>query len=650
MIASPSPTRGLRKRRKALLLAALALPVLGWAALAFGGAPFLKGPIERRASAALGRTVSIDGDLRLLITPFSIYLDAGDVRVGNAEWGSAAHLLDVAQFGARFSTFDLLIGRDAPRAISLSGGTLNLERAPKGGKTNWAVARVPMLFDAGVLRQIDADDMIVRYRDPNVDVDARLALTKSGAGMVMLSGRGAVGDRPFVLHGALQSSDDAPAQFRVDARTGDVDLRVAGTADAPLLLSGSTLNVSAKGEDFAALAGLAGVDVPAMPGFALNARLGHIRKGWLFSRIEGQIGDTDIAGKLTLDRRSGRPRLVAQLASRNLDMGDGMALFGLQSGGGEDASEAPLALLPDARLSPDALGQFDAVVDYQAQQISGGLDGSSHLNMKLALIGGRLLVSPASVDLAGGYVSSDIMIDARSSPALARYDIRISPTPMGRLLASWGISPGGSTATAKGRIQLAGRGETVREALGNSDGRIALILPGGRVQTRSASGSPLDVAHLRDAMFGDGDAVEGAQPAGLNCGLIAFTVSGGVATADPILIDTDGHVLSGRGSFDFRGERLDLRLSADGKDSAWFSRPSTLLIGGTLADPIVMREPVSLFRPSRLLGLSMMLPDFGAIFGFVDPDDARAPACGPILRGAPAVAQRDRPRELASLR
>ena len=635
------------KHRNAVLLGALALPMIGWAALAFGGAPFLKAPIERRASAALGRTVTIDGDLRLLVTPFSIYLDADDVRVGNAEWASAAYLLDVAQFGARFSTFDLLIGRDAPRAISLTGGTLDLERAAKGGKTNWSLTRVPMLFDAAALRQIDADDMSVRYRDPNADVDARLALSKSGAGMVMLSGRGAVEDRPFVMHGALQSSDDALASFRVDARTGDVDLRIAGTADAPLRLSSSTLNVSAKGDDFAALAALAGVDVPAMPGFALNARLGHVRKGWLFSRIEGQIGETDLAGKLTLDRRSGRPRLVAQLASRNLAMGDGMALFGLEPGGASAEPDA-LALLPDARISREALGQFDAVVDYQAQQISGGPDGSSHLTMKLALIDGRMLVTPASVDLAGGYVSSDILIDARSSPALARYDIRISPTPMGRLLASWGISPGASTATAKGRIQLAGRGDTLREALGNADGRIALILPGGRVQTQSASGSPLDMAHLRDAMFGDDELV--AQPAGLNCGLIAFTVSGGIATADPILIDTEGHVLTGRGSFDFRGERLDLRLSADGKNSRWFSRPSTLLIGGTLADPIVMREPTALFRPSRLLGLSMMLPDFGAIFGFVDPDDAKAPACGPILRGAPATAQRDRPRELASLR
>jgi len=65
-----------------------------------------------------------------------------------------------------------------------------------------------------------------------------------------------------------------------------------------------------------------------------------------------------------------------------------------------------------------------------------------------------------------------------------------------------------------------------------------------------------------------------------------------------------------------------------------------------------IREPVSWFRPARLFGLSMILPDFGAILGFVDPDEADAPACGPILRAAPATAQRKREdaRDRADLR
>jgi uncharacterized protein involved in outer membrane biogenesis len=262
--------------------------------------------------------------------------------------------------------------------------------------------------------------------------------------------------------------------------------------------------------------------------------------------------------------------------------------------------------------------------------------------MKLALVRGMLRISPASVDLAGGFVSSDILIDARRSPASARADIRLSPTPMGRLLRDWGIAPAGTSAMVKARVQLAGRGATLREALGHADGRIALVLPAGTVRMAPASASPLDMATLRDAIF-QGSPAERA-PSDLHCGLIAFSVRRGVATADPILIDTDGHVLSASGRLDLRDETLDLRLTAQGKTVALFGRPNPVHIGGTLADPIAIREPVSWFRPARILGLSLLLPDLGAILGFVDPEDADAPACGPLLRGGPASAQRARQR------
>jgi hypothetical protein len=200
----------------------------------------------------------------------------------------------------------------------------------------------------------------------------------------------------------------------------------------------------------------------------------------------------------------------------------------------------------------------------------------------------------------------------------------------------------------KARIQLTGRGDTLREAIGNADGRIALILPAGAVRTQQASTSSLDIANLSAAIFRM-EGYEPLPPARLNCGLIAFTVHNGVGTADPILIDTDGSVLSGRGRLDLREETLDLRLDAQGKAAGWFGRPSPVLIGGTLADPTVQREPVSLFRPASFFGFSMLVPDFKAIFGFVDPDDVDAPACGPILSGSTAAAQRERPREYASL-
>jgi uncharacterized protein involved in outer membrane biogenesis len=645
------PPAAMPQRRRLWPWAVLAMPMAGWAALALGAATPFKGMAERHATAALGRTVTIGGPLRLVVTPFTLRLTTQDLRIANAGWASRQPFLDLREATIEIATFDLLLGRPGIRKLDLRDGTLELERSADGRAANWAAAQPGTLLDAQAVQRIDADNLAIHYRDPARQTEARLMLRHGGRGIVDLIGSGVAGDQSFRLSGTAQSGADRPTRFDLRARTPDFALTLKGEADAPLRLADARLTGMVEGRDFSRLAALGGIALPAMPAFRLSARIGHVAQGWHFSHVDGRIGNTDLAGKVTLDRRRARPLLVAQLKSRALDLADAKSLFAISPADAiaPDSATSP-RLLPDAALSPQALGAFDAVVDYNADSVTGSAHVPAHMAMKLALLRGVLQVSPMSVDIAGGFVSSDLLIDARQRPALVRADIRLSPTPMGRLLADWGIAPGGTTAMVKGRLQLAGRGETLRDALGNANGRMALVLPAGAVRMRPASASALDMASLSDAIFQK--TAQEATPADLNCGLIAFTVRNGVATADPILIDTDDHVLSGSGRIDLREERLDLRLSAQGKGFAFFGRPSPLLIGGTLATPATASEPVNWFRPARLFGLSMILPDFGAILGFVDPDEADAPACGPILRAAPATAQRKREdaRDRADLR
>ncbi|MBN8817521.1 MAG: AsmA family protein [Sphingomonas sp.] len=645
------PLVSMPRRRRLWPWGLLALPLAGWTALALGAATPLKGVMERHASAALGRTVTISGPLRVVITPFSLRLLVQDLHIANASWASRQPLLDVRTATIEIATADLLLGRPGIRALTLNDGALDLERSADSQAVNWAGAKPGTLLDAKAIQRIDADNLAVHYRDPARQTEARLMLRHGGRGIVDLIGSGVAGEQSFRVSGTAQSATDRLTRFDLRARTPDFALTLKGDAEAPLRLADARLTGMVEGRDFARLAALGGIALPAMPAFRLSARIGHVAQGWHFSHVDGRIGNTDLAGKVTLDGRRARPLLVAQLRSRTLDLADAKTLFAIGAvDAGEDGVPAASRLLPDAPLSPEALGQFDAVVDFNADRVTGSSHAPAHMTMKLALLRGIMQISPMSVDLAGGFVSSDLLIDARQRPALVRADIRLSPTPMGRLLADWGIAPGGTTAMVKGRLQLAGRGETLRDALGTANGRMALVLPAGAVRVRPASASALDMASLSDAIFQK--TAQEATPADLNCGLIAFTVRDGVATADPILIDTDDHVLSGSGRIDLRAERLDMRLSAQGKGFAFFGRPSPLLIGGTLSDPMTIREPVSWFRPARLFGLSMILPDFGAILGFVDPDEADAPACGPILRAAPATAQRKREdaRDRADLR
>src|SRR3546814_4777458 len=68
--------------------------------------------------------------------------------------------------------------------------------------------------------------------------------------------------------------------------------------------------------------------------------------------------------------------------------------------------------------------------------------------------------------MSGGHVSSDISIDARVQPVRTVYDTRLSPTPMGKLLARWGVEESGTTGTIKARVQMTGLGNTLHDSLG----------------------------------------------------------------------------------------------------------------------------------------------------------------------------------------
>jgi uncharacterized protein involved in outer membrane biogenesis len=208
---------------------------------------------------------------------------------------------------------------------------------------------------------------------------------------------------------------------------------------------------------------------------------------------------------------------------------------------------------------------------------------------------------------------------------------------MGKLLARWGVEESGTTGTIRGRAQLKGYGDTVRESLASSNGRIAIVMPQGTMWARNIQLSELDVGVFVQKLFEK----KLTEPVSINCGLIAFTVRNGVASADPILIDTKKNVILGRGSFNFKDESLNLDVRADGKKFSLFSGQSPVGVGGYFAAPSIdPLSPALLARGGAAIGMGAVLSPLAAILAFVDVGDAKSAACGPVLSGAHAAAQR----------
>jgi uncharacterized protein involved in outer membrane biogenesis len=293
--------------------------------------------------------------------------------------------------------------------------------------------------------------------------------------------------------------------------------------------------------------------------------------------------------------------------------------------------------MPDAELPIASMQRFDADLQWTIRDVKSRRVPVSNIDLTLDLERGRLALSPLTFVMARGNVASDWIFDTRARPSANRFDIRLAPTPMGRLLAGYGVAESGTTGTIRGRIQLAGRGDSIHDTLANANGRIAFTMPQGSFWTRNVQLSELDIGTFVQKMFEE----KLKKPVQLNCGLVAFSVRNGVAAADPILLDTPKNVILGRGGFSFRTEAVDLAVRADGKKFSLFSGQSPVGIGGYFSAPkLNVISPELIGRAGAGLGLALLATPPAAVLAFVDVGDAKSAACGPVLAGATATQQR----------
>ncbi|WP_375244324.1 AsmA family protein [Sphingomonas parapaucimobilis] len=628
-----------------------------WLVLFVTRGRFLRHPFESIVGRLTHRTVSVGGDFQLYFAPWRINFVAEKIAVSNPSWATRPNLFTADRIDSRIAPLSLLFGRRRFTWLELTNGAVDLEWTPDHRTNTWTFSEKkggkPLEFPRIDVAEINGTT--VRYRDPRMRVTAELALADFRSQdarigrAVGVRGKGVIRSTPFVVNAQLLSPDatanrgknELVARMRAAGNIVDVTGTLPSIAD----VENVPLRMRARGKDLSTLLEVIGVVIPRTRTYDIHAQLVKDGDVYRFTRMKGTFGDSDLTGTLTVTHGE-RLHLDSTLATQKLDIIDAAPFIGynpdiVATRGAEAAAAAtgvgPQRLLPDAALPVATMQRFDADLKWTIRTVRSRRVPISNVDLTLALDRGKLTLSPLRFAMARGDVSSDLLFDTRQRPSLVRYDIRLSPTPLGRLLAGWGVAEAGTTGTVKGRVQLTGRGDTIHDSLASANGRMAFILPAGSLWTKNAQLAELDIGTFVQKMFEK----ELKEPVRINCGLIAFTVRGGVAAADPILIDTSKNVVTARGGFSFRNEALDLAVRADAKTFSLFSGQSPVGISGTFAHPGI--NPISgdlLARAGAGLGLAVVATPLAGVLAFVDVGDAKAAACGPVLSGARASAQR----------
>ncbi|WP_260928127.1 AsmA family protein [Novosphingobium sp. 9] len=628
-----------------------------WLVLFITKGRFLKHPFERITSSLTTRKVQVQGDFQLYFAPFRLTFVADGLSVSNPDWAKSNTLFAARHIDAKIAPLSLIFGRRHVYSLALDGGRGDLEWDAQHVRNTWTFGgdskgkpfEVPLIDTASVT------DTHLRYSDPAMPLLADLTIapilakdTHIGKA-VGITGTGTFRTTPFKLSARLLSPDAtiAGTKNRLEARAwaaGSV-IDVSGTLPGLTDVEDVPLKVAATGHNLSQLLAVIDVAIPQTRRFALKATLVKHADSYRFTDMTGTFGQSDLSGRFTVTNGK-RLKLDAALVTRRLDIVDAAPFIGynpdvVAAKGAVAAAAATGAgasrVLPDASLPVAMMQRFDATLDWKVGVVESKNVPVSNIALALSLERGRLALSPLTFTMARGDVAADLIFDTRDRPSAISYDIRLKTTPLGRLLAGYGVADSGTTGTIHGRIQLDGRGDTIHDSLASASGRIAFIMPHGTLWTQNAQLAELDLGTFVSKMF------QGKlkKPIEVNCGLLAFTVRGGTATADPILIDTSKNVVTGRGGFSFDSEAVDLAFRADGKKFSLFSGQSPVGIGGHFASPkLQVISPQLLTRAGVGVGLAVAATPVAGLLAFVDVGDAKSAACGPVLAGARATAQR----------
>ena len=671
---SPTPTASARWRaharnararwRRLPLPARIILWIIGilfaiWLILFITKGRFLKGPFESIASNMIERPVRVGGDFQLYFAPVTIKFLAQDMRVANTSWASRPEVFRADLIDMRLSPLSLIFGdRYRIKWLELRNAAADLEWSRDGKSNTWTFGDPDAKgepLDLPLVRRALLAGTTMRYRDPRMQLSTDIAFETVRAqdtrfaSDLRFTGEGTMRAHPFTLKGGLLSPNETVTgganRLAARATSGATVLEVTGTLPGATELEGSDLRLVTTGPNLSLLFDFLGVAIPDTRRYRFTSALTKTGEEWRFTHLKGRFGDSDLAGRMTVSLPDDRLLLKADLATQSLDIIDVGPFIGydpqrLDAQGGDGAVRqvgGTPRILPDAPLRVEAIRNFDADVRYSVKAIRAPNVPISNAAVTVKLDHSLLTLSPLTFDMSGGHVASDIEINARNQPVRTRYDIRLAPTPMGKLLARWGVEESGTSGTIKARVQMTGLGDTLHESLSSSNGRIAVVLPAGKMWARNVQLSEIDIGTFITKMFED----KLKEPVEINCGLIAFTVRNGVAAADPILIDTKKNVMTGRGGFSFRNESLDLAFRADGKKISLFSGQSPVGITGYFAKPgINVISPELMARGGAAAALGVAATPLAAVLAFVDVGDAKGAACGPVLAGANAQAQR----------
>lgn len=622
---------------------------------------WLRGPLAAAASARLGRPVAIEGDLD--VHPWSLRprAEIHGLRIGQPAWakGDMAH---VDRLALQVELPPLLLGRVVMPYVEIRRPAVTLLRLADG-RANWSFGSGKGGAKLPAIRRFVIDEGRLKLDDRRrkstfegvVYTDERTVGPRRG--VFALRGEGRLNGEVFkaAVTGAplLNVSPSRPYPFDADIRAGATRILAKGSVTRPFDLGRFDTSLTITGADLNDLYGLTGLALPNTPPYRVSGQLRRDRTKWLLGKANGRIGDSDIAGDLSVETRGERPFLEADLRSRRLDFDDLASIFGgapsrtrgeavsaeQQAVGGKMAAER--RIFPEATLQVDRIRAMDAEVKYRAETVNAPRMPLRKVALDLVLKDGVLTGDPVSVSFSRGTLAGTARLDATGATPRTDVDVRLT----GARLEDWITTRFAGEPVIEGqmaaRAKLTGYGNSVRAAAGSANGSLTVVAPSGELRQAFAELLGVNISKGLLLLLS-----ESPKRSKVRCAVADFRVKDGVARANRIVVDTDVVLVKGEGTVNLRTERLDLRFEGESKKPRLLRLFVPITVNGPFTRPGVDLETGNALAQGGIgAALAALVNPLAAILPFVEPGLAKDANCAALIaegkrKGAPVKAAR----------
>jgi AsmA family protein len=455
----------------------------------------------------------------------------------------------------------------------------------------------------------------VKDQAKNTDFQVQVA-TEGGAqptpSRLRVAGQGRVYGEPFHLEGHLGAwgSGPQPSPVQMQLRLGATRARMNGTLGQGPQQTGMVVQFAIQGADPARLSAFLPIAIPSLPVSHLEGRLQHHGTAWTIKDFKALIGDSDLAGELSLDTDGNRSALRGDLRSQ-IFVVDELTGYAPEKKPGRvepEKVQVPAKVPEKVQEHPQAI---EVNVRFRSNKVIVAKVPLEQFSTDLQVHNDRLALTP-TFHLAGGTVHAQAQVDTQAHPLHSTIHLTMHQINVQQLLAWLELRPEdaaqpkaapksqdtakpettgkpeiakkpeaasklGTAGKLDGQIALTGTGLSLAEFLASANGDVLLSMQEGQLGRVLTELVGLDVAETIQK------ALAREKTYQLRCLVADFTVHNGRMETQMLLIDTTDTKVVGGGGIDLQANVVALKLEPKAKDFSLFSVQTPLYISGPLS-------------------------------------------------------------------